>query len=81
MFCPKCGTILIPTKVNRTAFLSCPRCGFKSKARKNPEYRISEKGKEKQDVAIIIDKNKKQKKLNQKEYEIEPPEYEEEMYE
>ena len=81
-FCPKCGTILIPTKVNRAAFLICPRCGHKSKTGKNNSlYKISEKGKAKHDVVIIIDKKKKQNKTNQREYEIEPPEYEEDMYE
>lgn len=80
-FCPNCGTLLVPTKINRAIFLTCPRCAYKSKTKKISEYKISEKGKEPHEVAVIVDKKGKQKKPNQKEFEIEPPEYDEDQYE
>ncbi|KUO40298.1 MAG: hypothetical protein APZ16_06100 [Candidatus Hadarchaeum yellowstonense] len=79
-FCPKCGTVLVPAKSGRCKRLVCPRCGYKGKVKKPSSYKISEKGKEAREVAIIEEKKTK-KKLIVNEYEIEPPEYDEEMYE
>ena len=80
-FCPKCGTVLVPNKVGRLKRLICPRCGYKGKVKKLSAYKISEKGKEAREVAVIVEKKSKNKKPAVKEYEIEPPEYDEEMYE
>ncbi len=80
-FCPKCGTILVPAKVGRSRRLTCPRCGYKGKAKKPTSYKIREKGKEAQEVAVIVENKKMETRPVEKEYEIEPPEYEEETYE
>lgn len=80
-FCPKCGTVLVPAKVGRSRRLTCPRCGYKGKVRKPTAYKIREKGKEAPEVAVIVEKKKKEKRLPEKEFEIEPPEYDEEGYE
>jgi len=48
--------------------------------KKPTAYKISEKGKEAKEVAVIEEKKKK-KKPREPEYEIEPPEYYEEMFE
>ncbi len=80
-FCPKCGTVLVPAKVGRSRRLTCPRCGYKGKVRKPTAYKIREKGKEAPEVAVIVEKKKKEKRLPEKEFEIEPPEYEEGGYE
>lgn len=79
-FCPKCGSMLIPTKVRRSKRLACPRCGYKSKIKKRAAYKISEKGKEATEIPVIVEKKKK-KKPAEREFELEPPEYEEEVYE
>jgi len=80
-FCPKCGTVLVPTTVGHSKRLTCPRCGYKGKIKKPAAYKISEKGKGAREVTIIVDKKKKSKKPSEREYEIEPPEYYEEFYE
>lgn len=80
-FCPKCGTVLVPTKVGRSKRLTCQRCGYKGKAKKPASYKISEKGKEAKEVAVIVEKKTKSKKPAEREYELEPPEYYEEFYE
>jgi DNA-directed RNA polymerase subunit M len=79
-FCPKCGTVLVPSTVGHSKLLTCPRCGYKSKVKKPAGYRISEKGKEAKEIAVV-EKEKKPKKPAEREYEIEPPEYYEEFYE
>ena len=79
-FCPKCGTVLVPAKVGRSRRLTCPRCGYKGKARKPTSYKIREKWKEAKEVAVIVEEKKKRKPA-EKEYEIEPPEYYEEEFE
>jgi len=80
-FCPKCGTMLVPTKVGHSKRLVCPRCGYKGKVKKPASYKISEKGKEAREVAIIVEKKKKKtKKPVEREYELEAPEYYEESY-
>jgi len=78
-FCPKCGTLLVPEKVGRSTRLVCPRCKYKSKVKKPSAYKISEKGGEKGEVPVIVEKKKKKKKPVERPYETEPPEvYEEE---
>lgn len=79
-FCPKCDSMLLPTKVGRSRRLACPRCGYKSKIKKRAAYKISEKGKAPKEVPVIIEKKKKKKPV-EREYEIEPPEYYEEFNE
>ncbi len=79
-FCPKCGSMLIPKKVGRSKRLACPRCGYKSKIKKRAAYRISKKGKEAKEVPVIVEVKKK-KKPAEREYELEAPEYYEEIYE
>lgn len=79
-FCPKCSTVLVPAKIGRTRRLSCPRCGYKGKIKERAAYKISEKGKEAREVAVIVGKVKKRKPTG-REYELEPPEYYEEFYE
>lgn len=75
-FCPKCGSMLIPTKVRRSKQLACPRCGYKSKIKKRAAYKISKKGKEAKEIPVIVGEKKK-KKPAEREYELESPEYEE----
>jgi len=75
-FCPKCGTMLVPTKVGRSKKLVCPRCGYKGKVKKPTSYRISEKCKEPKEVAVITEERKR--KPAEQEFELEPPEFEEE---
>lgn len=72
--------MLIPTKVRRSKRLTCPRCGYKGKIKKRAAYKISEKGKEATEIPVIVEKKKK-KKPAEREFELEPPEYEEEVYE
>lgn len=78
-FCPKCGTMLVPAKVGRSKKLVCPRCGYKGKVRKPSSYRISEKCREPKEVAVITEEKKKRRPVEQ-EYELEPPELEEEEF-
>ncbi|HDI12800.1 MAG: transcription elongation factor [Hadesarchaea archaeon] len=80
-FCPKCGTVLVPAKVGRSKRLTCPRCGYKGKVKKHASYKISEKGGEAREVAVIVEKKKKRKRPQEPEFELEPPEYYEEFYE
>jgi DNA-directed RNA polymerase subunit M/transcription elongation factor TFIIS len=73
--------MLLPKKVGRGSKLICPRCGYKGKLRKPTAYKISEKGKEAKEVAVIEEKGKKKKRPPEREFEIEPPEYYENLYE
>ena len=73
--------MLLPKKAGRSARLVCPRCSYKGKLKKPTAYKISEKGKEPKQVAVIEEKGKKKKKLPEREYEVEPPEYYEDLYE
>ena len=80
-FCLKCGGLLLPKKVGRRRMLICQRCGRKTKLKLPTSYKISEKGKEAKEVAVIIEKKKKKKKPVEREYEAEGIEYYEEMFE
>ena len=81
-FCPKCGSLLLPTKKGRSFKLVCQRCKYtrKLKDRKDMKgYKISEDGKEVQEIAIV--KAEKKKKVRPRETERENTEYYEEVYE
>ncbi|MCD6428961.1 MAG: DNA-directed RNA polymerase subunit M [Desulfurococcales archaeon] len=41
-FCPKCGTMLEPTKKDKKIILRCPRCGYEEviKPTKTSEYKL-----------------------------------------
>lgn len=80
-FCPKCGSVLLPKKAGRSTRLVCPRCGYKGKLKKPTAYKISEKGKEVKEVAVVEEKETKKKKRPEPEYELEPIEYYEDLYE
>ncbi|MEM2866834.1 MAG: hypothetical protein QXM46_04275 [Candidatus Hadarchaeales archaeon] len=79
-FCPKCGNILYPEKVKGLTRLVCKRCGYKVKARSRESYKIREKGVELKEIPVITESKKKKKKFEQ-EYELEPIEFYEEMFE
>jgi DNA-directed RNA polymerase subunit M len=76
-FCKKCGSVLIPKKQKKAVKLVCPRCGYESKLKEPTSYTIAEKGKEEKEIAVIEEKEKKKRKPPEKEFEIEPMEYEE----
>jgi len=76
----KCGGMLLPKKIKRARWLVCQRCGRKTKLKKPAAYKISEKGKEVKEVAVIVEKKKKKKPV-EREYEAEGIEYYEEMFE
>lgn len=78
-FCPKCGNILYPEKAKGLTRLVCKRCGYKVKARSRESYKIREKGGEPKEIPVITE-SKKKKKL-EREYELEPIEFYEEMFE
>lgn len=51
MFCPKCGAILLPKKVDNKNAMACSSCGFTDK---NPGTKLTEKsGKESGKISII----------------------------
>ena len=50
MFCPKCGSILVPKKESGKYVLSCS-CGYTNKNTENTK--IKDKVKEKEEIAVI----------------------------
>ena len=72
---------MLPKKAGRKSLLVCQRCGRKMKLKVPTSYKISEKGKEVKEIAVIIEKKKKKKKPVEREYEPEGIEYYEELFE
>ncbi len=79
-FCPKCGGMLVPQKEGRGHVLACQHCGRKVRPKRKTTYKISEKVSKKKEVAVIVEKKKKKKKVAEKEFDLEPIEYEEELF-
>lgn len=50
-FCPRCGTIMVPTKKDDSYFFKCPRCGFEEKA--------SKKDLERYGMKYVVDSSKR----------------------
>ncbi len=43
-FCPKCGGLMVPVRVEGKQYLQCTKCGYKEKVGKKKEgYTITEK--------------------------------------
>lgn len=80
-FCPKCGGMLIPEFVDGKRRLVCQACGYKSKKKRGAPYKIREKGKEPKEIPVMVEEKGKKRKPIEREYELEPPEYYEELYE
>lgn len=53
MFCPKCGSILLPSKENGKTVMKCGRCGYEEKESK---IQLKEKPVEKKADVVVIDK-------------------------
>ena len=51
MFCPKCGSIMLPKTINGQKFLACS-CGHKMAAGKN-DFRFVEKAGSKQSISVV----------------------------
>ena len=55
MFCPECGAILVPTKIENKLKLRCPKCGIREEEIKDTkDYRVIKKRKEQKKHTIII---------------------------
>ncbi len=39
MFCPKCGSIMIPKKTGKSIVNTCPKCGFSEKSHERVEFK------------------------------------------
>ena len=61
--------------------MMCKRCGYKINVRSREAYKIREKGGEPKEIPIITKSEKKKRKLIQQEYELEPIEFYEDMFE
>jgi|Deesub1362B_J571_1020462.scaffolds.fasta_scaffold49371_1 DNA-directed RNA polymerase subunit M len=44
-FCPKCGTLLVPSKKGKKSTLKCPKCGYEERIKRaaKSEYKLSVK--------------------------------------
>ncbi len=51
MFCPKCGSLLVPKKVDGKRVMACPRCSYVNKELQ--EAKIVEKAKNTKDIDIV----------------------------
>lgn len=54
MFCPKCGSILVPKKENTKKILVCSSCNYAD--RKSTEHIIKETLKNKETIAVVEEK-------------------------
>ncbi|MDI3543874.1 MAG: transcription factor [Candidatus Woesearchaeota archaeon] len=50
LFCPKCGSIMVPKKDNKNSYMVCPSCGYVEKKAKV----ILEEGKQKKEKKIEV---------------------------
>lgn len=50
MFCPKCGSLMVPKKVDKTIKMVCPNCGYVAESN---DAKISEKNDDKKKVEMV----------------------------
>ncbi len=58
-FCPRCGAILKPQKINGEMYLVCPRCGYRVKATEKDlqSYRVKTRIKHTEKDRLIVVKD------------------------
>lgn len=79
-FCPECGTILLPEEKGKGIKLVCPNCGRWKKLKKEEDYKIDVKKKEKRSEKVTVIEKKKKKRYEEPEYDIDMDAYAE-LYE
>lgn len=53
MFCPKCGTIIIPKKIANKTKLSCPKCNYKIMQQKKEAIIFKEKVENNRKIEVV----------------------------
>jgi DNA-directed RNA polymerase subunit M len=61
IFCPKCGSVMIPKKSDKKTYLVCPSCGYTDK--KNKAVLEESKESKKEEISIIDEKETAQAAL------------------
>lgn len=62
-FCPRCGSILVPSVSKGKSYLTCRKCGYKREATAKRGYVVREEvGKEKKEKLIVIEGAKEREK-------------------
>ncbi len=51
MFCPKCGSILVPKEGARKTKMACPKCNYISKDKE--ELKLQEKGEKAKKIEVV----------------------------
>jgi len=78
-FCPKCGSILVPSRKNNETYLVCNRCGFSKLAKDVSSYKRREKISDERKVKVLVlertekrgkEKLEEERELLQEYYEI-----------
>ncbi len=78
-FCPKCGSLLFPSKTDEGVILTCRRCGYKKALGKQLSYRevqiVSDEKKPRTSVLettseVSRERREKEKELLQEYYEV-----------
>ncbi|MGB9725658.1 MAG: transcription factor S [Fervidicoccaceae archaeon] len=59
-FCPKCGTLMQPRRINGINYLVCPKCGYKEEVSSSqPTYKVANKIKHTvREKSIVIENDK-----------------------
>ncbi|MGB9785019.1 MAG: transcription factor S [Fervidicoccaceae archaeon] len=59
-FCPKCGTLMQPRRINGVNYLVCPKCGYKEEVSSSqPTYKVANKIKHTvREKSIVIENDK-----------------------
>ncbi len=52
-FCQKCGSIMLPKKIEGAPVLVCSGCGYATKAIEPEKYKLAKLGREREAVAVI----------------------------
>ncbi|MEW6221751.1 MAG: transcription factor S [Candidatus Hadarchaeota archaeon] len=56
-FCKKCGSLMLPKKIDGDVFLTCTSCGHSVKAEGSEEYKMVKKSEDKEEVTVVEEKS------------------------
>jgi DNA-directed RNA polymerase subunit M len=54
-FCPKCGSLMLPQKIEGRMILACSKCGHTAKAAEPEEYKLVKEFKRREEELRIIE--------------------------
>jgi len=70
MFCPRCGSVMVPTRREGSVYLKCSKCGYEVKSQESRKYDIRHQVEPSKRVLTAVTSEAREAKLTPEEREM-----------